>query len=169
MHQQADTYLCASSKHLKYVSVFMFMFMFLSFSVKVSLYYKQYFYRAMSNWLHYFCGEWEGWALLNRFNHTSWVTAVTPTDRPKSVRNSCVINFLWRFYVVTLLFGLFCGCRGFCHRTESDLFLFLPNQHFSVFRIEQHTKLIPILLAFCVVWCNTGYFFYRNIFIHREI
>ena len=24
-------------------------------------------------------------------NHTSWVTAVTPTDRPKSVRNSCVI------------------------------------------------------------------------------
>ena len=28
----------------------------------------------------------------NRFNHTSWVTAVTPTDRPKSVRNSCVIK-----------------------------------------------------------------------------
>ena len=24
-----------------------------------------------------------------------------------------------------LLFGLFCGCRGFCHRIESDLFLFL--------------------------------------------
>ena len=29
---------------------------------------------------------------VNRFNHTSWVTAVTPTDRPKSVRNSCVIK-----------------------------------------------------------------------------
>ena len=29
------------------------------------------------------------------------------------------------YIVVTLLFGLFCGCRGFCHRTESDLFLFL--------------------------------------------
>ena len=27
--------------------------------------------------------------------------------------------------VVTLLFGFFCGCRGFCHMTESDLFLFL--------------------------------------------
>ena len=51
------------------------------------------------------------------------MTAVTPTDRPYSVRNSC--EFWWRFYVVTLLFGLFCGCRGFCHRTESDLFLFL--------------------------------------------
>ena len=54
------------------------------------------------------------------------MTAVTPTDRPKSVRNSCVIKvFGGVFYVVTLLFGLFCGCRGFCHRTESDLFLFL--------------------------------------------
>ena len=29
------------------------------------------------------------------------------------------------FYVVTLFYGLFCRCRGFCHRTESDLFLFL--------------------------------------------
>ena len=29
---------------------------------------------------------------FNRFNHTSWVTAVTPTDRPRSVLNSCVIK-----------------------------------------------------------------------------
>ena len=28
------------------------------------------------------CGEWEGWALVNRFNQTSGVTAVTPTGRP---------------------------------------------------------------------------------------
>ena len=64
--------------------------------------------------------------VVNRFNHTSGVTAVTPTDRPKSVRNRCAIEvFGGVFYVVTLLFGFFCGCRGFCHRTESDLFLFL--------------------------------------------
>ena len=44
----------------------------------------------------------------------------------KSVRNSCVIeDFGGVFYVVTLLFGFFCGYRGFCHRTESDRFLFL--------------------------------------------
>ena len=30
-------------------------------------------------------------------NHTSFVAVVTPTDRPKSVRNRCVIDFLWRF------------------------------------------------------------------------
>ena len=56
--------------------------------VKVCLYYK-YFYRVM--WLNYFCREWDGWAFLNRFNNTSGVTAVTTTDRPKSVRNRCVI------------------------------------------------------------------------------
>ena len=41
-------------------------------------------------------------------------------------RSSIVVKskFLWRFCVVMLLFGFFCGWRGFCHRTESDLFLF---------------------------------------------
>ena len=51
---------------------------------------------------------------------------VTPTDRPKSVRNRYVIEVFGGVFVIfTLLLGLFCGCRGFCHRTESDLFLFL--------------------------------------------
>ena len=59
-------------------------------------------------------------------NHTSWVAVVTPTDRPKSVRNRCVIElFCGVVYVVTSPFWHFCLCMGFCHRTESDLFLFL--------------------------------------------
>ena len=35
---------------------------------------------------------------VNQVNHTSWVVVVTPTDRPKLVRNHCVCNrtFLWR-------------------------------------------------------------------------
>ena len=51
---------------------------------------------------------------------------VTPTDRPKSVRNRCVIgSFKWSFCVVTLLFGVSVDVRaGFCHRTDPDLFLF---------------------------------------------
>ena len=60
-------------------------------------------------------------------NHTSWVAVVTPTDRPKSVRNRCVIELFCdvvNVYVI-LPFWQFCWCRGFCHRTESDLFLFL--------------------------------------------
>ena len=51
---------------------------------------------------------------------------LTPTDRPKSVRNRCVIElFCGVVYVVTLPVWHFCWCMGFCHRTESDLFLFL--------------------------------------------
>ena len=51
---------------------------------------------------------------------------VTPTDRPKSVRSPCLIElFCGVVCVVTLPFWHFCWCRGFCHRTESDLFLFL--------------------------------------------
>ena len=46
----------------------------------------------MSFSLHGFCGQWEGWDPVNQFNHTSWVAIVTPTDRPKSVRNCCVIE-----------------------------------------------------------------------------
>ena len=29
---------------------------------------------------------------VNLVNHTSWVAVVTPTDRPKSVRNRCLIE-----------------------------------------------------------------------------
>ena len=29
---------------------------------------------------------------VNQVNHTSWVAVVTPTDRPKSVRNRCVLK-----------------------------------------------------------------------------
>ena len=32
---------------------------------------------------------------VNQVNHTSWVVVVTPTDRPQSVRNRYVIEFLW--------------------------------------------------------------------------
>ena len=42
---------------------------------------------------------------VNQVNHTSWVAAVTPTDRPKSVRNHCLIAlFCGVVFVVTLPF-----------------------------------------------------------------
>ena len=42
---------------------------------------------------------------VNQVNHTSWVAVVTPTDRPKSVRNRCVIElFCGVVYVVTVPF-----------------------------------------------------------------
>ena len=41
---------------------------------------------------------------VNQVNHTSWVDVVTPTDRPKSVRNRCLIElFCGVVCVVTAL------------------------------------------------------------------
>ena len=71
------------------------------------------------------------WRLVGRcarklVNHTSWVAVATPTDRPKSVRNCCLIeHFCGVVNVVTLPFWHFCWCRGFSHRTDSNLFLFV--------------------------------------------
>ena len=80
-------------------------------------------FKCVSFWLHGCCGEWEG-GPVNQVNHSSWVDGVTPTDRPKSVRNRCLIElFCGVVSVVTLPFWHFCWCRGFCHRTGSDLFV----------------------------------------------
>ena len=81
--------------------------------------------KCVSFWLHGCCREWEG-GPVNQVNHTSWVAVVTPTDRPKSVLNCCLIElFCSVVCVVTLPFWHFCWCRGFCHRTGSDLLLFV--------------------------------------------
>ena len=65
------------------------------------------------------------------FKHTSLMAVVTPTDRPKSL---CNRSYFGHLYVVTLLFG---GCRGFCLRTGSDLFLFL----FFTFSVNVYSAL----------------------------
>ena len=63
-------------------------------------------------------------SIVNRFDPTNWVAVVTPTDRPKSVRNRCVLEVFDDVFVLSHCFLMFCGCRGFCHRTESDIFVF---------------------------------------------
>ena len=51
---------------------------------------------------------------VNQVNHTSWVTVVTLTDRPKSVRNRCVIElFCGVVCVVTALFDISVGVGAF--------------------------------------------------------
>ena len=53
------------------------------------------------------------------------MTVVTPTDRPKSVRNRWVIEVFGGLCVLSFGFRIFCWYRVYCHRTESDLLLFL--------------------------------------------
>ena len=45
--------------------------------------------------------EWEG-GPVNQVNHTSWVAVVTPTDRPKSVRNRFYSNSFVALFVLSL-------------------------------------------------------------------
>ena len=45
--------------------------------------------------------EWKG-GTVNHVNHTSWVAVVTPTDRPKSVRNHCLIELFVPLFVLSL-------------------------------------------------------------------
>ena len=92
-------------------------------------------------------------------NHTSWVALVTPTDRPKSVRNRCLIElFLWRCLCCHFaLFDIFCWCRGFCHRTESDIFLFLLHMFYL---------LRPILFPNLTLFFRTMLFEYPSVLSH---
>ena len=41
---------------------------------------------------------------VNKFNQTSWVAIVTPTDRPKSVRNRCLIEVFGGIVVLSRCF-----------------------------------------------------------------
>ena len=61
------------------------------------------------------------------------------------------------FCVVTLLFGMFCWCKGFCHMTESDLFLFLfreylPSLKFLITVSLRSWKQILIAINPCAVF-----------------
>ena len=47
-------------------------------------------------------------------NHTSWITVVTPSDRPKSVRNRCVIEgFVVVFVFSCCPIDIYDGIRAF--------------------------------------------------------
>ena len=51
---------------------------------------------------------------VNQIDHTSLVAVVTPTDRPKSVRIRCVIEFFVALFVLSLCpFDIFVGERAF--------------------------------------------------------
>ena len=114
------------------------------------------FFKYVSFWLHGCCGEWEG-GPVNQVNHTSWVVVVTPTDRPKSVRNCCLIElFCGVVCVVTLPFWHFCWCRGFCHRTGSDLFLFVLRSLWLACLIRQEFMSATQPTTCCINLLETG-------------
>ena len=65
--------------------------------MQVYLYHKQYFSIAP---IIRFAVSGKVGTLSTLFNHTSCMTVVTPSDRPKSVRNCCLIEVFGRVFVV---------------------------------------------------------------------
>ena len=113
---------------------------------------------------------------VNQVNHTSWVAVVIPTDRPKSVRNRCVIElFCGVVCVVTLPLWHFCWCMGFCHtcRTESDIFLFLLfiipflNQTFTRFYVFFNLAYFHAILCSIMQWSTKSVCILCNLHVNR--
>ena len=76
----------------------------------------------------------------------------------KSVRNRCVIEVFGGFVVLARSFFdfFFCGCRGFCHRTESDLFLFCYSNRLLIFFLLADTFLYSYEAGFIQSLLSTG-------------
>ena len=55
----------------------------------------------------FYSNSGETWALVNRFNQTNGEAVVTPTDRPKSVRNRYVIEVFGGVFVLSVCFSDF--------------------------------------------------------------
>ena len=72
--------------------------------------------------------------------YTSWVAVVTPTDRPKSTRNRCVIEVLLAFLCCQAAFFDFSvGDGAFVTGLPHILFVFLLHKIFYV-GIDQMDK-----------------------------
>ena len=69
------------------------------------------------------------------------MTVFHSTDRHKSVRNRCVIEMFGGVFVLSIGFRIFRCYRGVCHRSESDLLLFLS------------IELLPVSLAWQLIFC----------------
>ena len=56
-------------------------------------------HRRTFTWLLWLVGRL---GTVNRFNNTSWMAVVTPTDRPKSDGNLCVIEVFGGVFVLSI-------------------------------------------------------------------
>ena len=63
-------------------------------------------------------------------NHISWVAVVTSTDRSKSVRNRCVIEFFVSFFVSSLCpFDISAGVEAFVIGPSQISYFFSLQNH----------------------------------------
>ena len=96
------------------------------------------------------------------FNHTSYMAFVTPNDRPRSVPNRCVIEVFGCIFVLPIGILIVYWYGAFCHRIESDLFLFVLDRPKSVPNscVIERICNVFVSLHLCTV-CRLGLFVIR--------
>ena len=86
---------------------------------------------------------------VNQVNHTSWVAIVTPTDRPTSVRNRCVIELFCGLFVLSLCpFDISVGVGAFVVGLSqiSSVFSFKGKIFISnIYHISLRIKKCPLV------------------------
>ena len=95
---------------------------------------------------------------INQVNHTSWVTEVTPTDRPKSVRNRYVIELFVALFVLSLCpLDISVGVGAFVLGLSqiSSFFLYVSTHH-APFTFEMYIKGTRRHTAFGTSVCLTN-------------
>ena len=80
-------------------------------------------------------------------NHTSWVAVVTPTDRPKSVRNRCLIDLFVALFVLSLCpFDISVGVEAFViGLSQISSFLSLVYKH------KEHVICVIFIVTLCYI------------------
>ena len=73
------------------------------------------------------------------------MTVVTPTDRPKSVNNRCVIEVVGGVFVLYIGFRIFCWYRGFSSQVRVRSF-YAPRSNDIVF-------VLSVFLSVCLSVC----------------
>ena len=107
----------------------------------------------------------------NRFNNTNWVAVVTPTDRPKSVRNQCIIEGFCGVFVLSIVCWIFCWYMGFRHITVSDLVLFLfasRENWLNLKRNETRPKFIDSQSFFFFIFTTRNFVANRGIYLKNH-
>ena len=119
-------------------------------------------------WLHGCCGELEC-GPVNQVNHTSWVAVVTPTDRPKSVRNCCLIELFVALCALSLCpFDISVGVhRLYVKETRArkqitfeengSLNNFPPSDCLFINQLRQLLINIPDLQHISMTWIQTSF------------
>ena len=87
-------------------------------------------------------------------SHTSWVAVVTPTDRPKSVRNRCVIELFSGVVLSLYPFDISVGVGASVRRLSQISSFCLKYKYFKYFQISHDfcTEFPRSLPTFFLMW-----------------